>query len=166
VAIGGRLALHAPLGDVVLTGTEDPARPAVLLSGGAGITPALAMLHHLAGSAGGNRPVAFIHAARDRAHHAFGAEVRALGRSRPGIDVTIFYETVDSGDRAGEHHDRIGRIDAESLRPLLPSAESDIYVSGPPGFIAAAGTALDRLGVSGARCHVDTFAPTPDFRIG
>ena len=71
----------------------------VLLSAGIGATPVLAMLYALA-SARSTRPVWWLHAARDRQHHPFAAEVRRLmpalthGRSyvcysRPGSDDKI-----------------------------------------------------------------------------
>jgi ferredoxin-NADP reductase len=49
----------------------------VLISGGVGATPVLAMLHALARDHS-TRPVWCVHGARNRDEHAFGAEVDAL----------------------------------------------------------------------------------------
>jgi ferredoxin-NADP reductase len=65
----GQLAarkLHSAIGE----------RPVVLVSAG-GVTPVLAMLHTLA-AARSTRQVLWLHAARDRQHHPFAAEVRRL----------------------------------------------------------------------------------------
>jgi ferredoxin-NADP reductase len=51
----------------------------VLLSAGIGATPVLAMLYALAlATARSIRQVLWLHAARDRGHHPFAAEVRRL----------------------------------------------------------------------------------------
>jgi ferredoxin-NADP reductase len=74
VRVGDSLDLSSPRGSFILKPDE---RPVVLLSAGIGATPVLAMLHALA-SAGSTRQVLWVHAARDRQHHPFAAEVRRL----------------------------------------------------------------------------------------
>src|SRR5262245_20863779 len=61
----------------VRAANADTERPLVLLSAGIGATPVLAMLHALA-TAHSTRHVLWLHAARDRQHHPFAAEVRRL----------------------------------------------------------------------------------------
>lgn len=156
---GDTLDIHAPFGEFVL---DDAAtNPVVLLSGGSGITPVIAMLAHLAG---GTRDIVFVHATISRAHHAFGTEVRALVR-RSGIKAVILYENIGTDDIVGEHHDEAGRINAEQLRPHLP-AGADIYYCGPIGFVTAAEDALDALGIPADRRHSEAYAPDPSFAIG
>ncbi|GGF30525.1 flavohemoprotein [Aliidongia dinghuensis] len=154
---GDTLQVHAPIGDFVLDETSD--RPVVLLSAGSGITPTISMLEHLASGA---RTVRFIHATTERAHHAFGAHVRRLARSRPGIEAAIFYEAVGPDDVAGVHYDAVGRLDDAALAARLPSADCDFYVCGPAGFLAVVDAMLDRLGVPKARRHSEAFVPDPN----
>ncbi len=160
---GDALLVHMPLGDFTLA--EGDAL-VVLLSGGSGITAVLSMLEHLAGPRGGSREVVFLHAARNRAHHAFGDHMRALGRRRPGIRVAVLYEEAGPGDVPGEHHDTVGRITAEVIRRHLPERGAEFYYCGPLGFMAAAEAALDGLGVSLERRHSEAFAPDPSFAAG
>ncbi|HLZ66167.1 MAG TPA: NO-inducible flavohemoprotein [Aliidongia sp.] len=154
---GDALAIHAPLGDFVLDEATD--RPVVLLSAGSGITPMVSMLEHLAG---GTRSVLFLHAAPARAHHPFGAHVRRLAASRPGIDVAVFYEAVAADDVPGVHHDEAGRLTEAALAARLPAGDRDFYLCGPLGFMNAAGAILDRLGVPAERRFSEAFVPDPD----
>lgn len=158
--VGDMLHVHMPLGDFVL---DDSDAPVVLLSGGAGITAVLSMLEHLASPQGGAREAVFLHAARSRAHHAFGPHVRALARARPGLHVAIAYEEVGLDDVAGAHHDAAGRITAELIRQHLPDREARYYYCGPLGFMAAVERALDQLGVPLAHRFSEAFAPDPSF---
>ena len=155
---GDTLGIHAPLGDFTLDETHD--RPVVLLSAGSGIAPMISMLEHLAG---GTRPILFLHATVGRAHHAFGAHVRRLAASRPGIQALIFYEAVGSDDIAGTHHDEPGRITEAALAARLPAGECDFYSCGPLGFMQAVDGILDRLNVPKARRHSEVFVPDTGF---
>src|SRR5207247_5755693 len=77
VRVGDALDVSAPRGSFILQSGD---RPVVLLSAGIGVTPVLAMLHALA-AARSPRQVLWLHGARDREHHSFAAEVRALMRA-------------------------------------------------------------------------------------
>jgi MOSC domain-containing protein YiiM/ferredoxin-NADP reductase len=74
VRVGDVIDISSPRGSFILQSGE---RPVVLLSAGIGATPVLAMLYALA-AARPIRPVLWLHAARDRQHHPFAAEVRRL----------------------------------------------------------------------------------------
>ncbi|UUZ71434.1 NO-inducible flavohemoprotein [Polaromonas sp. P1(28)-8] len=73
---GGGLDVFPPAGEFVLA---DGDRPVVLISGGVGITPTLAMLD---AALERQRPVHFIHFARNKSVHAFR---RRWPRGRPGM---------------------------------------------------------------------------------
>lgn len=161
VGVGDSLLVHVPVGDFVLDEAGD--RPIVLLSGGAGVTAVLSMLEHLAGPEGGSREVVFLRGVRSRARHPFAEHVRALTRQRPGIRSVVLYERVGPDDVQGVHYDAVGRTTADALRAYLPEREADFYYCGPQGFMAAAETALDGLGVPLERRHSESFAPDPSF---
>src|SRR5262249_7104577 len=79
VRVGDALDVSSPRGSFILQSGE---RPVVLLSAGIGATPVLAMLQALA-SVRSTRQVLWLHAARDRQHHPFAAEVRGLMLALP-----------------------------------------------------------------------------------
>jgi len=157
---GSTLDVHMPLGDFVLRPGH---RPVVLLSGGSGITATLAMLHGLAGSPG--RKAVFLHAARHRGHHAFGAEMRALAQRRPGLRAAVLYEAAGPDDVPGVHHDLTGRLTADVIRAHLPAEPAEFYYCGPPGFMAAVEAALDSLGVPEADRASEAFGPDRMFHL-
>ena len=157
---GDVLHVHMPLGDFTL---DDGDAPVVLLSGGAGITAVLSMLESLAGPDGGGRQAVFLHATRNRGHHAFGSHLRVLARDRPWLRVVVAYEEAGPEDVPGTHHDAVGRITAELIRQHLPQRDARFYYCGPLGFMAAMEEALDRLGVPPARRFSEAFAPDPSF---
>ena len=61
------------------------------------------------------------------------------------------------------HYDAVGRTTADALRAYLPEREADFYYCGPHGFMEAAETALDGLGVPIERRYSESFAPDPSF---
>jgi nitric oxide dioxygenase len=158
---GDTLLVHMPLGDLLLDQSE---RPVVLLSGGSGITPVLAMLDWLTSPRGGARPVVFVHAARSRQALAFGHEVAAFAARRSGVSVVTLLDADDGGDGAPGVRRR-GRISPELLRQEIPD-DAEIYLCGPPGFMAAVETALDMLMVPAPRRHSESFGPDASFGDG
>src|SRR5439155_19098474 len=74
VRVGDVLDVSSPRGSFILQSGQ---RPVMLLSAGIGATPVLAMLYALAAGRS-TRQVLWLHAARDRQHHPFAAEVRRL----------------------------------------------------------------------------------------
>jgi MOSC domain-containing protein YiiM/ferredoxin-NADP reductase len=71
---GSKLEVSAPRGGFILRSGEEPV---VLLSGGVGATPVLAMLHALAAEKS-SQPVWWLYGARNREEHPFRNESRAL----------------------------------------------------------------------------------------
>jgi len=128
----------------------------VLLSAGIGATPVLAMLHALA-SARSTRQVLWLHAARDRQHHPFAAEVRglmpALGHGR----LYVCYSRPGSGDRKGEDFNAAGHLSRSVLDEVGIPREADVYICGPTRFMADMKEALAALNVAPRQIHVEIF---------
>ena len=155
IAVGDQLSIAGPTGKFFL----DPIsrRPLVLLSGGVGLTPMVAMLHEAARHE--NRPVWFIHACRDGSVHAFHDEVTAVSACRPGINVHFIYETPSTEDRSVARHHSEGRIDRALLQSLLPLDDYEVYLCGPPAFMKASYATLRTLGIAQDRIAYEFFGP-------
>src|SRR5437867_8006434 len=153
VRVGDALDVSSPRGSFILQSGE---RPVVLLSAGIGATPVLAMLHALA-AARSTRQVLWIHAARDRRHHPFAAEVRRLVLALTHGRSYVCYSRPGSGDKMGEDFDATGHLS----RPVFDEAgvprEADVYLCGPTRFMAEMKDALATLGVAPERIHVEIF---------
>jgi nitric oxide dioxygenase len=155
VTIGSEIALRAPAGHFCLSPGH---RPIVLLSGGVGLTPMMAILEAEAiGSE--SRPVLWAHATRDGAHHCFKHRVRELTQKMP-LDAVTWYERPRAIDRVGHDYDHAGRITGPVLNAASAAlAESDVYVCGPKPFMTAMQAILTSRGVPEAQIRKEIFGP-------
>jgi nitric oxide dioxygenase len=159
-AVSGYLADHAapgdvlevsrPFGDVVL---DDGEEPLVLISAGIGITPAAAVLDHLAAS-DPDRPVLAVHADRSPRTHPLRAQTAEAGRRIPGFRQLTWYE--EPGDAELGDDVRAGRIDVAAL-PLPDKAR--VFMCGPLPFMREIRRGLLDAGVSDERVHYEVFGP-------
>lgn len=144
---------QTPRGDFVLAHHD---RPVALISAGVGVTPMVSMLHSLAEEAG-NRPVYFIHSARDGNHHALAHEVRALAERHDKIRLSVVYSRPRDTDQLGKDYQYQGRMGIDLLKALVPELNADFYLCGPESFLADTVGALSHSGVQHDSIHTETF---------
>jgi len=128
----------------------------VLLSAGIGATPVLAMLYALA-SADSTRQVVWLHAARDRQHHPFAAEVRRLMLALPNGRSFVCYSRPDSRDKAGVDFDATGHLSLPVFYNAGIPREAEVYLCGPTRFMADMKEALATLGMAPDRIYIEIF---------
>jgi len=154
VQVGDVVELFPPSGHFTL---EDGQRPVALLTGGVGITPALAMLQALIPT---GRAVRFIHAARHAGVHAFRGWVDELAEHHPQLQRFYAYEHHEPGGDSSLHPDSVGLIGREQLARWLPEdRDVDVYLLGPTPFMRAMKRHLLALGVPDARTRLEFFGP-------
>lgn len=153
VRIGDVLDVSAPRGSFILRSGE---QPVVLLSAGIGATPVLAMLHALAETRS-TREVLWLHAARNRQHHAFAVEVRSLMLTLTHGRSYVCYSRPDSHDELGQDFDGAGHLSQAILEKVGLRSDADIYLCGPTRFMADMKEALATLGVMPKQIHVELF---------
>jgi len=117
----------------------------ILLSAGIGLTPVLAMLQALAAGRS-RREVWWIHGARNRAEHAFAAEVQTLVML-PRAHSHICYSAPGPTDRPAVDFDAAGRLDVHVLQELGVPREADFYLCGPAAFMSSLTADLASWGV-------------------
>jgi ferredoxin-NADP reductase/MOSC domain-containing protein YiiM len=162
VKVGDVIDTAAPRGDFVLrAGT----RPVVLISAGVGATPVLAMLHALAGERS-TRPVWWLHGARNRDEHAFGAEADELLSVLPAGHRLVAYSGPAGDDPPGTDHDVAGRLDLAMLEQAGVPKDGDYYLCGPDAFMRAIGAALTARGVAPERVATEAFGAVPAYASG
>jgi nitric oxide dioxygenase len=148
---GDTLDVFTPSGDFTLQPGD---KPLVLISGGVGITPTLAMLRAALQT---SRPVLFIHAARHGGVHAFRQFVDELVVKHPQLKRFYVYEKPRADDTG---HDATGYIDEARLREWLPaSRDIDVYFLGPKPFMKAVKHHLAALGVPAPQSRYEFFGP-------
>ena len=148
---GDVLELAPPAGEFVLANSD---KPLVLISGGVGITPTLAMLD---AALRGTRPVHFIHFARNRSAHAFRAAIEA--RNARHAQLKRFYVYDEHADEAQAPH-AVGLLSSAQLAECLPvSRDVDAYFLGPKPFMRHVKQQLRELGVPEAQTRYEFFGP-------
>jgi nitric oxide dioxygenase len=157
---GTVLKVAAPAGEFFLS--ENPERPVVLMSGGVGLTPMVAMLEAIV-ERHPDLPVQYLHGTLDGTTHALADHVRALAAGHPNIQVTNFYQTPRDDDLAGRDYDHAGLIDEAWLTEQTPIAEADYYLCGPRPFLRSFVATLSLAGVASDRIHYEFFGPADEL---
>ncbi len=148
---GTIVELFAPAGEFTLAPGN---KPLVLISGGVGITPTLAMLEQALAT---SRPVHFIHCARNAGVHAFRSAVDALAERHTQLQRFYCYEEHDG---SADAPDAIGRLTEQQLADWLPqSRDVDAYFLGPKPFMAAVRRQLKAIGVPEQQTRYEFFGP-------
>jgi len=153
VRVNDVLDVSSPRGSFMLQPAE---RPVVLLSAGIGATPVLAMLHALA-AARSTRRVLWLHAARDRQHHPFAAEVRQLMLALPHGRSHVCYSRPEPGDTMGKDFDAAGHLSRTVFDEVGVPRDAEVYLCGPTRFMAQMKEALAGFGVKPERIHAEIF---------
>jgi 3-ketosteroid 9alpha-monooxygenase subunit B len=117
----------------------------LLFAAGSGITPVMSILK--SALAAGRGRVVLVYANRDEGSVIFGSLLRRLVFDSDGRLVVVHW--LDS---------LLGVPSAAALAALArPYVSFDAFICGPDPYLAAVREALGRLGVPGARVHVERF---------
>ena len=142
--VGDELEVRGPIGGWFVW---DGAAPAVLLGGGSGVVPLMAMVR-LARATGRSELVRLIVSVRSPADLYYSGEVG-------GPETTIVYTRAAPASVTRPP----GRLGIDDLAPaLLPDATA--YVCGSSGFADAASDLLLAAGVGTDRIRVERFGPS------
>ena len=155
LGVGDIVEAGRPSGDFVI---PCAACPLVLVSAGVGLTPMLSILHEVAAEQS-DRPVWFVHGARDSHHHALRDEVDQLVEMNRNFQKVIFYSQPLGGDRHGVDYDVAGRITPEPLLKLKAGPEAHYMLCGPVAFLTTIRSGLEGLRVPGDQIHLESFGP-------
>jgi ferredoxin-NADP reductase len=123
------------------------------------------MLQALA-AGGSRREIWWLHGARNKAEHAFAAEVQGLLKLLPGGHSHIRYSRPGPRDRPAVDFDGLGRLDVQVLQELGVPREADFYLCGPAAFMSSLTAELASWGVSAERLHSENFGSGPALDPG
>lgn len=161
IKLGDTLEVKAATGDFIFDTQIE--RPAVLISGGVGITPMVSMARYALVEAirtRNPRKLTLIHAAHDHSQRAFFQELKDIEKNASG-NIRCYWalSKIDDDIKPGEHFHYRGRISRLLLQTVLPIDDYDFYLCGPPGFMQAIYNLLRELGVSDKRISAESFGP-------
>ena len=154
VQVGDVLEIGPPCGDFYLNEHEKET-PILLLSGGVGLTPLLAMLHSV-----GSNPTTFIHAAIDGKQHAFRDEVLQLAEEKPNVRVHFKYSNPRPEDL--QNYDSDGFISGEFLKKFV-RPETEIYYCGPKPMMKHVYQGLQELNHPIEKTYCEFFGPQEEL---
>jgi ferredoxin-NADP reductase len=153
---GDVLEVRGPIGGWFVWEVADGG-PLLLVAGGSGLVPLMAMLRHRAVS-DGEVPARLVLSARTLEAVLYADELRALdaGDDRLGIAIALTRE-APPGWTGYER-----RVDREMLAEVgPPAAESPrVFVCGPTAFVESAAADLVSLGHDPALVRTERFGPT------
>lgn len=151
--IGMAAVIDGPHGEMVLH--DDPARPAVFLAGGIGITPFLSMARHAAQARLPHRLYLF-YSNRRPEDAAFIVELRQMEQANPNyrLIATMAEPEKSSHPWSGE----TGFIRRDLLERHLPDLASPVYYfAGPPQMTMAMQKMLEDIGIPEQEMRYEEF---------
>ena len=147
------IEVTAPTGNFFLF---DSHKTNVLISGGVGLTPMIAMLNHLV-SLDMPKPVHFIHACRGGQVHAMKQHLQTLKNQQANLSLWTAYEHPQDSDVLGQDYHRAGRLNlADCPAEQLPQ-DADYYLCGPIPFMQEQHQALLARGIKPEQIHSEAF---------
>ncbi len=146
-AVGDAIELRGPIGGAFVWGPEDGG-PLLLVGGGSGVVPLLAMLR-LRARAAPEIPCRLIYSVRTRAEAIALAELETRARDEPGFGLRLL-TTREGAAR---------RIDADAVAGALAGLgdPARVFVCGSNPFVAAASELLLAAGIAPARIRTERF---------
>jgi ferredoxin-NADP reductase len=152
---GDELELRGPVGGYFTWRTEDGG-PLLLLAGGSGLVPLMAMLRHRAARAG-TVDTRLLVSTRSAAELFYRAELARLAAG-DGLAVHRTFTREPPAGWTGFAR----RVDAEMLTAIGPgpAGAPRIFVCGPTAFVERAADLLVELGHAAATIRAERFGPT------
>jgi len=155
---GFKLEAAMPRGKFVLDQSSD--RPVVLISGGIGITPMMAITTFLLAEGRRTakfRTIHFFHCARNGRVHAFREYLREAASMHPSLSLHVSYSDPTTEDQLGTVYDSRGRLTSDAIMERVNGQESDFYLCGPASFMQDMYSGLVDNGVPSQRIHYESF---------
>ena len=153
---GDMLELRGPIGGW-FTWKAQEGGPLLLVAGGSGVVPLMAMIRHKAAE-GSDAQVRLLLSSRSREDVVFREELDRLSAE----DGTLEVAHTLTRSRPGGWTGYARRIDREMLAEVAPSPEEEplVFVCGPTPLVERVATDLVNLGHDPARVKTERFGPT------
>jgi ferredoxin-NADP reductase len=150
---GDQLEIRGPIGGYFTWQTSDGG-PLLLIAGGSGLVPLMAMLRHR-DAAGSSVPVTMLVSARSLPRVLYRDE---LSHAPEGVEVRYTLTREAPSDWPGWTR----RVDAEMLRAIsaVPERSPLVYVCGPTAFVEHVADLLVRLGHDPHTVKTERFGPS------
>ena len=156
------IELRGPIGGYFVWSVDDGG-PLLLVGGGSGIVPLMAMLRHRAAALSDPQarqavPARLLYSSRSLSDVIFLSELEAMASGDDSLRVVHTITRDAPADWAGLRR----RIDRAMLEDVAwpPSARPHIFVCGPTAMVEVASSALVASGHAPERIRTERFGPT------
>jgi ferredoxin-NADP reductase len=155
VEVGDRFEVRGPIGGYFVW-DRAIGGPLLLVAGGSGVVPLMAMLRHRA-AAGLKDPARLLYSARTYDQIIYRDELEKLAQ-KDGLKVA--YALTRSQPPGWKGYTR--RIDDAMLKEVSKPLGSDAlaYICGPTALVEAAADGLERVGLPAEHIRTERFGPT------
>ncbi|MCW2995268.1 MAG: oxidoreductase [Conexibacter sp.] len=156
LVVGDQFEVRGPVGGHFTWRAQDGG-PLLLVAGGSGLVPLMAMVRHRAARASGAATELLV-SSREREAVLYRDELERLASAEDGLNVV--YTLTRSRPAGWSGYAR--RVDAPMLAEVGPAASASprVFVCGPTPFVEAVADALVSLGHAAENVHTERFGPT------
>ncbi|WXL24248.1 benzoate 1,2-dioxygenase electron transfer component BenC [Ectopseudomonas mendocina] len=150
--VGDALSLAGPLGSFYL---REIKRPLLLLAGGTGLAPFMAMLEKIA-VAGTDQPVHLIYGVTSDVDLVELDRLETLAQQIPTFTFNACVASPES------HYPQKGYVTQHIEANHLNGGDVDVYLCGPPAMVEAVRHYLQEQGVTPSNFYYEKFTPSTD----
>ncbi|MGI4760032.1 MAG: ferredoxin reductase [Janthinobacterium lividum] len=158
VAVGDELEVRGPIGGYFVWRGEASAPPLLLVGGGSGVVPLMAMLRHRQ-RLGVRTPAVLLFSVRTPEEVIYRAELEAMAQADPSFALLLDYTRQAPPGWAGYQR----RIDAAMLAEVVAgfgAAPPQAFVCGPTGLVESVANGLQAAGLPPEQILTERFGPT------
>lgn len=154
--VGDRIEMRGPIGGYFVW-EAGQGGPLLLVAGGSGVVPLMAMLRHRK-AAGGGVPTRLLYSARSAEDLIYRAELDAMAAEDPALEVIYTLTRRQPPGWTGPSRRIDAGMLAEVAGPLGP--QPLVYVCGPTLMVEAATGGLVEIGIGAERIRAERFGPS------
>jgi ferredoxin-NADP reductase len=158
VAVGDELELRGPIGGYFVWRGESSSPPLLLVGGGSGVVPLMAMLRHRQ-HLGLRTPAVLLFSVRTPDEVIYQAELEAMAQADDSFTLLLDYTRQAPPGWAGYQR----RIDAAMLAEVVArfgDTTPQAFVCGPTGLVESVANGLQAAGLPPEMVLTERFGPT------
>jgi ferredoxin-NADP reductase len=154
---GDRFEIRGPIGGYFVWEPGSERGPLLLVAGGSGVVPLMAMIRHRAAT-GSDVPTRLLYSSRALEDVIYREELDVLGQAGDGLEVLHTLTRSRPADWSGYAR----RVDRELLSEVAwPAADGALaFVCGPTSFVESVADGLVALGYPPQRVKTERFGAT------
>jgi len=153
---GDRFEMRGPIGGYFVWEAA-AADPLLLVAGGSGVVPLMAIIRHRAQVASGV-PCTLLYSSRSRDDVIYAAELERLNQRRDGLRVIYTFTRAEPPGWTGYSR----RIDMSMLGEVIEGTGrmAQAFVCGPTPLVEVAARSLVDIGLAASQVRTERFGPT------